>query len=146
MPKDIVVEPLDIDDLASQYEATFISDELPQEASDKIRNNEPDSTIDDHILLILDQRYNHREMLLQFLIKITKITIYFFIALVTIKVLGSLVFNKDLISDGLAGTIAVSIFAEIIAVIRGITKALWSEKDVLRSPLIKKMHDDQQSP
>ena len=56
MPKDIVVEPLDIDDLASQYEATFISDELPQEASDKIRNNEPDSTIDDHILLILDQR------------------------------------------------------------------------------------------
>lgn len=146
MPENKSSDKLNEDDLASQYEMAFISDELPQEASDKIRNDKPDPSIDIHILRILDQRYKHREMLLEFLIKTTKITIWFFIILVIEKVLVKLFLDTDIISDGLLGTIAISIFAEIIAVIRGITKALWSEKDIMESPLIKKMHDDQHSP
>lgn len=143
MSENKIKDQFDKDDLTSQYEATFISDDIPQEASDKIRKNKPDSSIDNRILLILDQRYQHRETLLQFLIRVTKITVYFFIALVAVKIYGALILDMDLISDGLLGTIAVSIFAEIIAVIRGITKALWSEKDIMGSPIIKKMHDDQ---
>lgn len=143
MVKTKVEDQSNKEELSSLYDATFSLNELPQDANDKIVRDEPDPSVDNHILLILSQRYQQRDKLLTFLISITKTTIWFFILLVIVKTVAKLVLDIDLISDGLLGTIAVSIFAEIIAVIRGITKALWSEKDIMESPIIKKMHDDQ---
>ena len=46
------------------------------------------------------------------------------------------IFGQDFISDELLGTIAVSMFVETIAVVRGITKALWNERDVFSSSVM----------
>lgn len=143
MARNKISKNVDEEELANLYNATFSSNELPQNADEKITNNKPDGSIDPHIIAILKQRHKQRDRLLEFLIALTAITVGFFALLVLIRILTKIFWDIDLVSDGLLGTIAVSMFAEIIAVIRGITKALWSEKDIMESSIIEKMHDDQ---
>lgn len=45
----------------------------------------------------------------------------------------------DVIPEIALNVIAVSMFVEVIATVKGITKALWNEKDILSSPLIEKI-------
>lgn len=130
----------DFDDLFSLYEQVLSIDDL-EDATAGIKTSQPGLDLDTrHELIdILKQRNSQRDRLLEFLIHLTIDIVAFFIILVFSKAYCKLAFDVDIVSDELLATVAVSLFVEVIAVIRGITKALWNEKDVLNSPLIEKL-------
>ena len=128
----------------SHYASVFMSDGDDDVFNPKINTLKP-SIIDDEIVDILKQRKRHRDMLLHFLIHLTKDIVALFIVLVSAQVGFKVVLNVDVIPESTMSIIAVSMFAEVILTVRGITKALWDEKDVLSSTLIEKSRSDQTS-
>lgn len=107
----------------------------------------PATSIDIEVVDILKQRKNHRDKLLDFLITLTKDIIAVFITILMTQISFKVTMNIDVIPETALNVIAVSMFVEVITTVKGITKALWNEKDILSSPLIEKIrsqknHDD----
>ena len=114
-------------------------DDLPDGTVERVQLKEPDLSIDDEIIKIFEQRREQRADLLKFLKKLTWAIIGFFVVLTTVKVFFKMNTGTEVVSDALLGTIAVSLFTEVIVVVRGITKALWDDKNILWSPVVSKM-------
>lgn len=96
-------------------------------------------SVGEELIDILEQRKKHKDKLLKYLMCLTASIFVVFVIFLLLKALLKFFFDVDVISDRLLEIFAVSMFVETIAVIRGITKALWDERGVLSSPIIDKM-------
>jgi hypothetical protein len=138
MDKSELNDNQNIEDLQSLYESIFSAGDLA-DANEKVQIKEPDLSIDDELIDILEQRKTHKDKLLKYLMWLTTSIFITFIIFLLVKIIFKIILSIDVVSDRLLEIFAISMFVEVIAVIRGITKALWDERGILSSPLISKM-------
>jgi len=125
--------------LKNILEDKLSDDDLPDGTGEIVQLQKPDLSLDTEIIEIFRQRRKQREDLLKFLKELTWTIVTFFIILTVVKIVLKALIGVDVVSDALLGTIAVSLFTEVIVVVRGITEALWDDKNILYSPVVGKM-------
>jgi len=127
------------DDFDEQLKEIFrdeLTKSIVSNAGERVGVKPPDVNISSTYVDLLDQRRKQKEELLKFVIRLTWVIVVSFMSLAIAKITLKAIFGQDFISDELLGTIAVSMFVETIAVVRGITKALWNERDVFSSSVM----------
>lgn len=135
---------MQLDDSDSELEALYesILGSLDvSEADDAVDTSVPEIEILDHVGDIFKQRKEQRKTVLSFIRHLTIAITVFFIAMVAINMTMSFFVGRSLVSDSVLSVIAVSFFAETIAVMHSITKELWHEDGILAAPVVQKLAD-----
>ncbi len=127
------------EDLSAFYRTLFTESEYNTEESPQAEIQAPDPSVSDEVMKILKQRSSQRDKVLKFVLRLTEDVVVLFIVLVFFKIAFKVTMNIDVLSDGTLDIIGTAMFVEIIAVVHSISKALWSEKDILNAPIIEKI-------
>lgn len=134
---------MDKDKLEQRYSEIFedSSESIRSKPKKAYARSKPKLDIGEDVHDILEQRKLHRERLLKFLIWLTIYLVSGFTILTVVKLLYRGITGNELVSDTVLNIIGVSLFAEVIAVIHSISKALWDETAVLPS-LVQQLKDE----
>ncbi len=121
------------------YSSLFEDDGNQAAFNSNVGALDPATSIDNEVVDILKQRKDHRDKILEFLIHLTKDIVAIFVFILMAQIGFKVTMDIDVIPEIALNVIAVSMFVEVIATVKGITKALWNEKDIFSSPLIEKI-------